>query len=371
VSANLNRGVSTFVIYLDIAKAFDKIPHDKLLNCLEHFGVSCQVTKWIRGFLCDRRQFVSLGNSKSREYSVNSGVPQGSVLGPLLFLMFFDAVKVEQPVQMFKFADDSKLMHTSHDDLQVQLDAVNSQIRESGLTVAPEKSSVISFSNVVAGINNEYTLGEAVIPVVSTQRDLGVTLDDRLKFSEHCQRIANSATALGFRILRSFSVREPKFLFHVFKIYVRPILERDSVVWSPYYKEDVLRVERPQRRFSKSLPGMSEYSYLRRLHILGEETLLVRRIKADLMLVYKIANGLIDGLDHLVTFQENVRTRGNSKRIKLLPFRVNARKSFFSVRVASYWNSLPDEAVNACSIGLFKAVLKTVRFHDENLKYFD
>jgi hypothetical protein len=215
-----------------------------------------------------------------------------------------------------------------------------------------------------------YEVNGDIVPKVDFVKDIGVTMDARLKFSEHCQQIANKANSLNFQIFRAFATRERNFLFSIFKIYVRPILERDSVVWSPYYKEDVLKVERPQRRFTKRLEGMSELPYLTRLSLLGEETLLVRRLKADLTLVYKIRNGLVEGLETVVDFVGVSRTRGHEHKIYLEPFTVNARKNFFAVRVANAWNSLPVKVVNASTLRIFKANLRSVSFSGINREYF-
>jgi hypothetical protein len=229
----------------------------------------------------------------------------------------------------------------------------------------------MSFSSgFVASENRVYRVNDVDIANVDSEKDIGVFMDRRLKFSDHCQKIANRANSLNFQVFRSFASRERNFLLSVFKIYVRPILEHDCQVWSPLYKEDILKIERPQRSFTKRLDGLSELSYLTRLKVLGEETLLVRRIKADLTLVYKIRNGLVHGLDDLISFVDS-RTRGHDHRVRLEPFRVNARKNFFAVRIASKWNSLPHEVVNAKSLSNFKANLRKVTFDCVNREYFE
>ena len=222
--------------------------------------------------------------------------------------MFFDTVQVNPEHELLKFADDSKLFSCDSNALQLILDDAISAISNCGLRVAAGKSSVIRFSNI-GGNDPDYVINDCIVPVSDCQRDLGVWVDSKAKFSTHCQKISNKANSICFRILRCFVTRERMFLFSIFKTYVRPILECDSPAWSPFYKRDILRVERPQRRFTKMLPNLREYSYLRRLNVLGEETLLVRRIKCDLMLVYKIIHNYVHGLDHLLIFDENHRTR--------------------------------------------------------------
>jgi hypothetical protein len=107
------------------------------------------------------------------------------------------------------------------------------------------------------------------------------------------------------------------------------------------------------------------------MHALGEETLLVRRIKADLVLVYKIIHGLVDGLGDLIQFARVIRTRGHSYKIVPQRFRLNMRKNFFSVRVANLWNDLPAAVVESATLETFKLKLKQIKYHEINSEYFD
>ena len=136
-------------------------------------------------------------------------------------------------------------------------------------------------------------------------------------------------------------------------------------------KADILRVEGPQRRFTKRLEGLENLSYLARLNALNEETLLVRRVKSDLTLVYKIAHGLVYGLDNLLQFAQNIRTRGHSYKVVLEPFRLNARKNFFSVRVSNIWNALPSAIAESGSLYTFKSQLRRLNLNQLNDTFFD
>jgi hypothetical protein len=369
VTEKLDASCPVSAVYLDIAKAFDTIPHDKLLNKLNNLGVSKQLFYWIRAFLKNRKQYVALGSSKSGKTSVSSGVPQGSVLGPLLFLLYFESASVST-VNLLKFADDSKLFGTNTMELQDDINAFVDSIHELGMKIAASKCCVLNFG---CGYNDyQFALNGQIIKNVKCEKDIGVFVDQNLKFSEHCQQISSKANSLIFRIFSSFVNRDPKIMFSIFKSYVRPILERDSPVWSPYYKQDILRVEGPQRRYTKRLFGYgNDMTYLERLFLLGEETLLVRRVRADLVLVYKIIHGMVDGLEDLIEFARDTRTRGHVYKIIPKPFHVNARKNFFSVRVANLWNKLPAHVVESTTLVAFKANLRRITYNEINLEYFE
>jgi hypothetical protein len=287
----------------------------------------------------------------------------------LLFLIYFESVS-PPGAKVIKFADDTKIIGCDAEEVQSALWQFRDMTTVCGLKLAAHKSVVMSFCN--RPHQATYSIDDEVLSCADSCKDLGTTVDSKLNFSKHCQTVANRAASLNFRILKSFSYRDPKFLFSVFKIYVRPILERDSPVWSPRYVRDILTIERPQRRFTKRLPGLQDgYTYLQRLEILGAETLLVRRVKADLILTFKIIKGMVKGLDHLVTFSDHTRTRGHPLKLVMPPFRLETRKSFFSVRVVKLWNALPDTVVSADSVVQFKRLLDGITFDDVNARYFD
>ena len=113
-----------------------------------------------------------------------------------------------------------------------------------------------------------------------------------------------------------------------------------------------------------------DLSYLDRLRKLNAETLLERRIKSDLILVYKILHGMVDCLDSMLELDNVGRTRGHSWKLKHKTFRVNARKNFFSVRITNIWNQLPDDIVSTPTLFSFKKKLRRLSFHESNLEYF-
>jgi hypothetical protein len=232
----MNMNHSTDTVYLDIAKAFDTGPHGHLFDALHGIGISGTVGRWVRGFLSHRSQVVFVNGCRSDSVSVSSGVPQGSVLGPLLFIIFFAQIDVSGECGMLRFADDTKLFDVSPDCLQRAVNCFSEAASYFGFSLAPHKSAVVTFSTQLHE-GHQYFLQDVPIPAVDRQRDLGITLDSKLTFSAHCQEISNRAASLCFRIRTCFSCRNPVFIFSVFCTYVRPILERDSQVWSPYFKK--------------------------------------------------------------------------------------------------------------------------------------
>ena len=122
---------------------------------------------------------------------------------------------------------------------------------------------------------------------------MGITVDQNLTFRNHVENIVSRASIRSNLILRCFVSGERRLLLKAFTVYVRPILEFDSCVWSPHFHQDIERLESVQRRFTKRLSGLKDYDYLTRLQKLDLETLELRRLKADLILTYKILFGLV------------------------------------------------------------------------------
>ena len=292
----MEAGQPTDVILIDYAKAFDSVVHNKLLAKLSWFGFNRSILEWIRDFLSGRTQFVKIGQSISVEKKVVSGVPQGSVLGPLLFILYINDLNCLIAI-LRKFADDVKMYRSisSAIDHQNLLSAALQLEKWSDnwqLSVAGNKCSVFH-----VGRNNnslEYILGSGALKHIYEVKDLGVWFTSDLKVALHCSNIVKTARQRAAMIRRSFVSGDVGTLVWAFKVFVRPLLEYASPVWSPHLVKDVDLVESVQRHFTKYLPGMRNKSYNQRLHLLKLDSLEARRLKADLNLTYSLLHGLVD-----------------------------------------------------------------------------
>ena len=357
-------------VYIDFAKAFDSISHTKLLHKVECYGFSSSLVKWLSSFLTNRSQQVYIGQSLSSSLPVSSGVPQGSVLGPLLFLIYINDLPecLEPPVQAKIFADDTKLYatHSSNSSspltLSLLIFSVWSQTWQ--LNIAFQKCSVISFGHNSA--SHSYSLGGVLLNRVFDIRDLGVHITSDFKPSLHCAYIAAKAFQRCSLLLKALRTLNISALCRVFHSYVRPILEYNAPVWNPWLVKDIKTLERVQRYFTRSLFKRIKIpmtSYADRLSMLGFHSLEYRRVFLDLVMCFKIVKKLVD-LDASDFFHINLSpytTRGNS--IKLSPLTTphhNYRANFFSVRIIPIWNSLPDTVVKSSSERTFRLMLNNV-----------
>jgi ribonuclease P/MRP protein subunit RPP40 len=369
----LGDGGSVDVLYLDVAKAFNTVSHEKLLSKLAAMGVGGFALNWIKAFLSGRKQRVVLDGEFSEWADVKSGVPQGSVLGPLLFLVFInDLPSVVRHCVLKIFADDCKLYFrvdrlVDKDRLQADLERVYRWFDEWQLSLAVHKCFVLHLGSR----NNElpYVInGQNVVAKNhdETAKDLGILVDPALKFSSQCKEACRKAACVAYQIRRTFSYRNRGFLASLFVTYARPRIEYISPVWSPFLISDIDRVERVQRRFTKYLSNLRDVSYSHRLEILAIEPLELRRIRTDLSLVYQIVYGLIDlKFDDFFKWSNDHRTRGShglklQSKVGRAEFSLNARFHYFSNRVVRQWNFLPSGVVLAPTLHRFKSGLCSV-----------
>ena len=337
------------VIYIDFVKAFDSICHRKLVTKIQSFGINHELLKWISAFTLDRRQRVKIENCFSSDILVTSGVPQGSVIGPYLFLMYINdiASSVNANCKICLFADDLKIFQTSYignfNDLSNSLSQICNWSEQWQMCISQNKTTSISFGSKLC--DQKYHLNDIEIDRVMEVCDIGITFSSDMKFSCHCNKIASKAMSRAYLILRCFTSNNPFVLMKAFSVYVRPIVEYCTQVWSPYLVKDIVIVEKVQKYFTRHVcrrGGIIYTDYQSRLSYFRIHSLEKRRIFFDLVLVYKMLHGMVDlpfcKFFHIV--QTNVATR-KSHDIVLQPngrSHINCRRHFFSVRAAGFWN---------------------------------
>ena len=198
---------------------------------------------------------------------------------------------------------------------------------------------------------------------VASINDLGVTVDQSLTFWEHIQNITVKAHARANLIIRCFISRDSNSLVKAFKTYVRPLLEYCSTVWSPSSMKGINAIELVQRRFTKRLSGMKQLSYAQRLQQLKLDTLEVRRMRADLILTYKILFGLVkvEATD-IFTVSTTTQLRGHQYKLFLPRSNTEIRKHSFAVRTITLWNELPADTISFDNINGFKRSINRLDF---------
>ena len=367
----LDKRKTTDIAYIDFQKAFDSVSHPKLLKKLTAYNITGDLHRWIAAFLSNRSQSVKISNSLSESILVTSGVPQGSVLGPTLFLLFInDLVDCFHDVNctVKLYADDVKLyssftLSAWSVDLNIALQRLVDWANMWQLPIAFKKCLVHRLCSREETAPPDYKLGSHVLIWSEQTRDIGITMDINLKFDKHIANIVHTASSRAYLILKMFVTRDQQVLVKAYTTYVRPLLEYCTPVWSPHLKKLIHMVENVQRRFTKRIEGLSHLTYPARLQSLGLEALQVRRLKFDLIMCYRIMYNFVDvDASDFFCLQSVNKTRGHNLKLIKPACELDVRKFCFSCRVIDLWNNLPGHIVNSSTVSSFKSALNNLDF---------
>lgn len=296
--------------------------------------------------------------------------PGSSVLGPILFLLYINHIASNLTCSYKIFADDLKVFmkldfddpSTSSKHLQRDIDMLHVTARSWGLTMNLQKCAVLHFRRRFHTHEfAPYTLNGSKIPCVSSYTDLGVIVDDEMKFHEHCMRAAGKAGGVAHNFLKSTRCRSPDFMIHILKSHIRPILEYASPVWNSGYVQDLKRLEAIQRLWTRNVLGLKDVEYGTRLQKLDLYSVKGRLLRADMLKCWKIFHGHCPiSPGRFWDLNADGKTRGHSLKIKHCRGQIDARTRFFSHRVVRDWNDLPGWLVNESSLPQFKKGLSAV-----------
>jgi hypothetical protein len=356
----LDRRGSLDIVYLDFAKAFDTVCHAKLLLKLKNYGVDGMVLNWIKAFLSDRVQTVCVDDCMSDSADVLSGVPQGSCLGPLLFVLYInDIVNEVQNASIKLYADDCKLFIRTDVGigavgLQEDLNRIFEWACKWQLQLSLSKCNVLPVSLKRNYTINNYVLGNTVLDSVFEMKDLGITISNNLKFSYHINQKCIVAHKIACLIRRVFVTTDVNFLMQMFNTYVRPHLEYGSQVWNPYLTKDITNLENVQRRYTKRLANLRDIPYSNRLYILKQDSLESRRFFNDLFYLYKIFVGKVDINLYDFVDKNLSRTRGSNYKFFKPTVRIDCFFNSFFIRCINTWNTLSNEIIESDSFAVFK-----------------
>ena len=414
LSVSINDNIRTDVIYFDFAKAFDSVNHDVILDKLKfEFGIDGTLLKFVMNYLKDRKQRVVIGGSQSDLKNVRSGVPQGSILGPLFFVLFINDMSkcVSEGTHIALYADDTKIWRniinwSDHEILQHDINALHSWAERNKMKFHPDKCKVLSISNKKT--ENRiwsiclpfqlfvYTLNGIDLDFVKSEKDLGVVVTTNLSWEENILALctkARSRLGLMKRALRFVKDARQKRAFYL--ALVRSIFEHCSIVWRPTTAALNDKVESIQRKAVKWILGeqdhhYNDFEYLSRLQNLDLMPMEYKFRYTDLLLFHNIYNGqsVIKLPDYLTPISYNDRTRLrpnirqpvrlndvessgipdlNQRRINRhdsfsLKSVIEAKdcsfKSSFFFRTHQYWNDLPSEIKGEANSDVFKSNLK-------------
>ena len=375
ILSKLEEGEDVDVIYLDFSKAFDKVDHKILLSKLKSLGITGKLHKWIQSFLLDRNQIVFVDGHESYQAKIQSGVPQGSVLGPLFFIiMISDIDKKTKKAELASFADDTRIkkgIKNTIDQFYLQNDLNNVYECSNGdnMMLNGKKFEHIHYGNKHAC---KYFTGEGkIIETKSKIRDLGVTLSDDASFRQHIAKTVEKAQILVGWILRTFNSREKDVMLTLWRSLVTPHLDRCSQLWSPNESKLIQQIEDVQKAFTRKIKNLHNQDYWERLKVLKLYSLQRRRERYIIIYTWCILEKLVPNTG-TINFYHNPR-QGRKCHIPFLkrgPWQ-KAIYASFKMQGPRLFNTIPGYLRNlsGCSKKKFKSELDKYlsRIPDESL----
>ena len=357
----LDAGKDFTAVYLDISKYFDKIWHKGLLQkCKNEFGITGSLLKWLKSYLSDRTQRVQSGNSFSDSRKINAGCPQGSVLGPLLALLYLNDLSHRTHNDILLFADDTSLyaphtatnLLTTQQTLQDDLDAIYNYGQEWAITFNAAKTAQQTFSHKKQNNTPKLTFGGIQIPINETHKHLGMTFSKDLRFHAHVNEALNKVNK-AISPLYAIARHLPRHtLDQLYKVYIRPHLDYCDTIYDGHITmRDSTRLETFQNRAARLTTGtLFRTSSDKLRHELGWDKLTTRRKMHRLTLYHKITiSGRHNIPDYITTIipatraHETNRTLRNANHHTQAQIRTTLHQRSFFCLTGNEWNALPED----------------------------
>ena len=369
----LDESQNVDVLYLDFAKAFDKVDHERMIVKLAAEGVEGKLLAWIMDWLSKRYQRVVVEGETSGWLLVESGMPQGTCLAGPLFTVYVKDMDEWVKAYLRKFADDTKMARiicnlTDAGLFQADIDCLAKWAETWAMVFNQAKCKVMHLGR--SNPRAIYTMNGVAISETHKERDLRIWVDSSLKPSTQCEVAAKNANQVLGLITKSFHYRTKSTLIPLFKSLVRPKLEFSAAAWSPWLEKDIECLEKVQRRLIRMLSNVRSSTYEEKLKDAGLTLLKDRRERGDMIEAYKTINGF-NNVDKSSWFEiaDPVQSRQNTRstsaidddgeevnRSSLLRerARTNLRNQSYRFWTARSWSLVPDAIRNSKTVNGFK-----------------
>jgi hypothetical protein len=374
LALSLNNKSQTDMVIMDFAKAFDTVPHNRLLLKLNRYGIRNKTHAWITSFLKSRKQRVVVGGEHSSWTEVVSGVPQGTVLGPLLFLAYINDLPQNITSQVRLFADDCVIYRQikndhDHNQLQDDLHTLERWEEDWQMRFNVKKCFIMRITHVRNPKIFQYTLGGIILEETKCHTYLGVHITDNLSWSKHINKITSSANrSLGFVRRNLYSCTKP-IKQTAYMSLVRPLLEYSSSVWDPHQKDLINKLNKVQRRAARFVSNdyQRKSSVDKMLKDLNWSSLETRRKATCLSVLHKARHDLLAlPVNQLLQPVRRQSRHSHPDAYQILTATKDCYKYSYFPKTVLDWNNLPHPLTQIQSPPAFKSAV--IKHYEQQLQ---
>lgn len=369
IAQAMDEGLEVHVIYNDFVKCFDRLRHDKILKKLNDSGFPPVLVQWFKSYLTNRSLEVVFNGKKSAKFTQTSGVPQGSVLGPILFNIFINDLPQVLKCNLLLFADDSKIYTKIRDAndciaLQGDINILCEWCNNNDIVLNVDKCFVVAFTNRIVKLQTEYKMLDKKLNQVHSIKDLGVIFDSKLNFDQHIDEISKKASRmLGFIMRATHKFTNIKCVLMLYNALVRSHLEYNCAIWNPYQIGHIKRIEKIQKSFTRQIAykfGIEYESYEDRLEKCGMVSLSMRRDYFDICQLHKVYHNAEPRIRDLLSFRNTPYYSKYSTLFSVPTFRTNyGIHRYPLIRYQNKYNEKFDKNDITCSsLSQFKKIIR-------------
>ena len=357
-ATSIDNRQQTDIFILDFEKAFDTVPHELLKSKLHGYGVNKSTMNWIDSFLSDRQQSVVVNGAASSKEAVASGVPQGTVLGPILFLVHINDIADSVTSEIRLFADDCVCYREINDPsdcqrLQEDIDKLGDWADRWGMRFQPVKCNMMQLSRKRSSIKNKYTLKGTELILLDSIKYLGVNITNKLHWGKHIDEICNKTFRTLGLLRRNLSACPQEVKLQAYKGLIRPVLEYAATAWDPHPDYLQKKLDRVQNQAARFITGNYNYDP-------GSMTAILQQLKLEPLQERRRQNRLVlfcKGLHHQSAIPTHILERPVIKTRKMhsqhfvkLPGNTDMLRTSFMPKTLDDWNSLPAKCINKIEV---------------------
>ena len=369
ISNCLNKRGQIDSILLDFSKAFDKVDHLGLINKMQQYRISDNLIQWTKSFLIGRNQKVTVEGIESNTIKVKSGVPQGTVLGPLFFLLYINDINLNLTTgtKMRLFTDDSLLYRQikSAEDceiLQEDLNTLQNWEKKWKMEFHPQKCQVLTITKKRNPIKAKYYIHDEILNQTNSAKYLGVIIDRELDWKEQNKAVCKKANSILAFLKRNIHDCPQPIKEKCYKALVKPILEYGCCVWDPHTEKYINELEKTHKNAARFITKNYQHvsgNTKKNMNKLGWIPLEEHRARIKVNLFYKGINNLIDiPTEQYPAVSHSIKTRQNKTQMYCIPHsRIDCHLHSFFPSTIRLWNGVPTGIKTSATTEAFKKAI--------------